>query len=192
VPGFTQLVNHADDGCNQKQGYLTLKVITLIILCVALFSNCFGQIEYSKEFIEYKNVIKEIKASKSDLKDRWDYEAILLLDTSYIYKISQIQPDIVRSFRKIFSEPIPVECQARIPIKVKSLKECFNDIKLLNTIYSKSSLFLKTNFIDLQSPIYIKDNRIAVYDIYNGQYERHRMTILNDTLLIEIISTTIE
>jgi hypothetical protein len=169
-----------------------MKVINLFILCVSLFTNCFGQIGYSREFIEYENVIKEIKASKSDLKGRWDYEAILLLDTSYIYKISQIQPDVVRSFRKIFSEPIPIEYQVRIPIKVKSLKECFNDIKLLNTIYSKSCLFSESNLIDLQSPIYIKDNRVAVYDIKNGQYERHRMTILNDTLLIEIISTTIE
>jgi len=169
-----------------------MKLITIFLLSVSLISNCFGQLKNPIKYIEYEAVIKEINASKSDLREKWDYEAILLLDRTYINKIKQFQPDLVEDFKKIFSVPIPDAYRERIPIKIKSLKDCINNAELLNNIYSKTNLFSESNFNNLLSPIYIKDNRIAVYDIYNGHYERHRMTLSKDTIIIELISTIIE
>lgn len=145
-----------------------------------------GQNTNKIEFVDYNQVIEEINSSSNitDLKNKWDYNSILLLDSTQINRINEIRPDIVKDFREFSSYPIPDENKGIITMAVNSIKDCFIDENLRNLIIASF------NYEDLKYPIYIKDAKSAVFEIEgDGLHECKRITLTEKGIIIEMITT---
>jgi len=167
-----------------------MKQIILIGFFFGLIFKGFSQDVEKIEFVKYNKVIGDIYASVSftDLKTKWDYEYILLLDSSGIDRINEIRPDIVNNFRRNYSTPILENHKKVISSNVKSIKDCFKNESLQNLILNNTTLETGLSDKKLESPIYIKDDKMAVYEIYGeGWSECDRITLTDKGLLIEMI-----
>ena len=151
-----------------------------------------GQIIDKLEIIDYEKVIREIynSAAITDLESKWDYEAVLLLDSSEIRQINKISPLAVKEFRDDFRKPILDKYKKVVTKDVKSISDLFTKRELIELLLNNTTMGTDKK---LDSKVYIKDNMIAVYDISgSGWSERNRIRITKKGLFIEMISQTIE
>lgn len=167
-----------------------MKQLILIGFFCGLIFNGYSQDIEKIKFVKYNKVIGDIYASVSftDLKTKWDYEYILLLDSSGIDRINEIRPDIVNDFRKNYSTPILENHKKVISSNVKSIKDCFKNENLQDLILNNTTLEADLSDKKLEPQIYIKDDKIAVYEVYGeGWSECDRITLTDKGLLIEMI-----
>ena len=151
-----------------------------------------GQTIDKLEIIDYEKVIRDIYNSTAitDLESKWDYEAVLLLDSSEIRQINKISPLVVKEFRDNFRIPILDKYKKVMAKDVKTISDLFTKKELLELLLNNTTLGSDKT---LDSKVYIKDNTIAVYDIWgSGWSERNRIRITKNGLFIEMISQTME
>ncbi|HNY45123.1 MAG TPA: hypothetical protein PKH15_10585 [Bacteroidales bacterium] len=167
-----------------------MRQIILVGLFFGLILKSYSQKVDKIEFVDYKKVIEDISASASftNLESKWDYEFILLLDSMNINRINEFRPDIVKDFRRNYSSPILVKHKKIISTDLKSIKDCFKDERLQELILNNTTIETSLSDKKLKSPIYIKDDKIAVYEIYGASLsECDRITLTDKGLLIEMI-----
>lgn len=169
-----------------------MRPIFLFSFLFGFLMTGFGQTNDKLVIIDYDKVIRDIYSSTSntDLESKWDYEAVLLLDSSEIRRISKINPLVVKEFRDNFRIPILDKYKKVIAKDVKTISDLFTKRELLGLLLNNTTLGSDKK---LDSKVYIKDNMIAVYDISgSGWSERNRIRITRNGLFIEIISQTVE
>ncbi|NMB65335.1 MAG: hypothetical protein GYA16_10760 [Spirochaetes bacterium] len=167
-----------------------MKQIIIIGFFFSLIFKGYSQDFEKIEFVKFNKVIGDIYTSDSftDLKTKWDYEYILLLDSSGIERINEIRPDIVNDFRKNYSKPILEKHKKVISSNVKFIEDCFKNENLQDLILNNTTIETNLSNKKLQSPIYIKDDKMAVYEINGeGWSECDRIRITDKGLLIEMI-----
>jgi hypothetical protein len=168
-----------------------MKLIFFLIFTLWFSAVSLAQSNYSIQFLDYDSVIKKIKLSNSsaELKDKWNYLDILLLDNTEIKLIEKIRPDVVKDFRTNFSQPINEK--KTINLKVTSIQNCFSDPILLEQLFSNTTLETERKDKNLDPDIYIKDNKVAVYLIYGTEWsECDRIRLTNEGIQIEMIYMT--
>lgn len=85
-----------------------MKQIIIIGFLFGLIFKGYSQKVINTDFVDYDKVIENILDSVSiiDLEKAWDYEFVLLLDTTEIDRIKEIRPIVVADFRDNYSSPI--------------------------------------------------------------------------------------
>lgn len=141
-------------------------------------------------FVDYQWVINELKTSKSieDFKYKWDYESILLLDSSEIETINKIRPDVVMDFRRYYSKPTESKYRKTVITDKKSIRDCISNFEQ----YCLTEIDPEKD-AKLYYPYYIKDDKIAVFEIYGDFWsEGYRITLQENKVLVELVSKIIE
>ena len=161
-------------------------VLALLLFGIANIGNC--QVKGTQLTIDYRTIVNELRSSNNlkDLESKWDYELILMLDTSDISLISRVAPKEVADFRKVFSFPIDKKYIKVLSTDNSSIEDCIKDYRLYQ--------FDNSQKLKIDYPVYVKDKKVAVLQIYNNGYtECLRITLLNGKqLLVELMYRTIE
>jgi len=161
-------------------------VLALLFFGIVNIGNC--QVKGTQFTIDYRTIVNELRSSKNlkALESKWDYESILMLDTSDIRLIYRVAPKVVADYRKVFSYPIDKKYKKVLSTDKSSIEDCIKDYRLYQF---DNSLNLKIDY-----PVYVKDKKVAVLQIYNNGYtECLRITLLKGKqLLVELMYSTIE
>jgi len=160
--------------------------LALLFFGIATIGNC--QVKKTQFTIDYRTIVNELRSSKNlkALESKWDYESILMLDTSDIRLISRVAPKEVADFRKVFSYPIDKKNRKVISTDKSSIDYCIKDYRLYQ--------FDNSQKLKIDYPVYVKDKKVAVIRIYNNGYtECLRITLLKrKQLLVELMYITID
>ncbi len=142
----------------------------LLIILFALNTwqlTIYGQILNNERFVIYENVISELKSSAniSELKDKYDYMYILLLDSTNIDLIKKTRYAYIDEFRN-YSAGLPLSNRTIGFVTDKTeIKEIFNDENSLKRILSSSKTINSPDIpmTKFDFPVYIKGNT-AVFE----------------------------
>lgn len=182
---------YKSSGQQQKSRYMKHLLVFISFFFGGLsIAECQGIRVDKGIYVDYRMVIEELKTSIviKELSDKWDYKSILLLDSSEIKIINKVRPDIVKDFREYFSKPVEEKYRKILATDKKSIKDCVNNFKLYCITENGPGIDSR-----LYYPFYVKDDKIALYEIYGNSWsECYRITLLNKKLLIELIDEIIE
>lgn len=165
-----------------------MKQIIIGFLFGLIFKG-YSQKVINTDFVDYDKVIENILDSVSiiDLEKAWNYEFVLLLDTTEIDRIKEIRPIVVADFRDNYSSPILNKYTKLIPTDLKSVKDCFANENFQNLILNNTALETDLSDKKLKFPIYIKDDKMAVYEIYGKGWSECDKIAITDCILKRFI-----
>lgn len=153
-------------------------------------------------FVTYDSVINDISKSVSynELRSKYNYEFIMLLDSSACGIIEKFNPEEVMEFRDNYQAsailtagtgPVDNQHVNLIPIYEKSLPDCFTDKHTLNKILN--SLKSDSPEKEIETPIYIKDHDKAVIRISGqGWSEVYLLTLTGNGITVVSCYSVIE
>ncbi len=140
--------------------------LTIILLTISII--LFGQPYKVEKFIDYENVISELKKNPNydNLKYKYDYTFILLLDSSEIKLIEKIRPETVKYFRD-YAHGISFNNKTvGFKTEKQSIKEVLanklNQKRMFECLHTENSPDI--NYLNFDFPIYIKGNK-AIFEI---------------------------
>lgn len=137
-------------------------LLTILIALTAYQFSVYGQDLNKNSFLSYGDVIKELKSSTniSELKNKYDYMFILLLDSTSIDLIEKTGYAYIDEFRN-YATGLPLSNQTMgFATEKQDVKEIFRDENLLKRILNCTKPFNSPDIpiTKFDYPIYIKDN----------------------------------
>lgn len=172
-----------------------MKIVPMFILLM-ICPFLFGQPYRIDNFIDYKNVINDLKthANDSHLKYKYDLTFVLLLDSSQIKLIEKIQPEAVKYFREYSSGLTFNNRTVGFVTDKKDIKEVLMDKldqkRIFECVNEESDLDLV--HVEFDHPIYVKENK-AIFEIYGSTWSSTYFARLeNGVLQINYLGGTIE
>jgi hypothetical protein len=167
-----------------------MKYFALIIL-FQIHSILYAQPYKSDiEFYDYNILIKDLKAKgvSSSYLNNLDYESMLYVDRSSLSTLKTINPNFINEWdidtTKLFIKPLS-QYIYYFKLKSNDLKDVFLDIEFFKKTIST---IVQMDKIELDKNIYIKNNRIAVFQVSANSWSgKYRATIVNDKLMIEML-----
>lgn len=158
-----------------------MKTITLLLL--PLFALC--QVKQAEIFF-YDEVLRDLRTAGTTSKyfEKLDYESMLLLDKACFPDLLKVNPDFLleKSINTaLLSLSIPDHAKSKIKTNESNLGG------FILSLNNKHGQFMNV------SGIYIKDNRMAVYESSNGSTSsKYRLTKHGGFVEVELIYTIIE
>lgn len=176
---------------NNTHKIKTMKYLLILIFVLTGFLNT-AKCQRVGEgiFVDYQWVVNQLKTSKSikDFTYKWNYGSILLLDSSEIEIINKIRPDVVKEFRRYFSKPTESKYRKTVLTDKKSIRDCVSNFEAY--CITENGLEMGAQ---LDYPYYIKDDKIAVFEIYGDFWsESYRLTLQGNKVLVELVGSIIE
>jgi hypothetical protein len=139
----------------------------LFIVLIISHLSIYGQNSVKEKFINYEDVIKELKSTKNikNLGNQYDYTALLLLDSTEIELIEKTGYQHIDDFRNFAPGLALSKKTFGFVTDMKNIKEIFLDKNSLKRILdcSKSDNSPDLRLTVFEYPIYIKENK-AIFE----------------------------
>jgi hypothetical protein len=158
-----------------------MKTITLLLL--PLFAFC--QVKQAEIFY-CDEVLRDLRTAGTTSKyfEKLDYESMLLLDKAYFPDLLRVNPGFLLE-KSIDTALLFSSIPDHAKSKIKTSESNLGDFILSRN--NKDGQFMNV------SGIYIKDNRMAVYESSNGSTSsKYRLTKHGGFVEVELIYTIIE
>ncbi len=147
-------------------------ILTIFFIQIIIFLSQ-GQNVDIRTFIEYEDVIDEIKSTKSssDIEFKYDYEWILLLDSTEISLIEKVDQQAINSFKESAPGLYLDENIIGFVTAKENIRELFESKELRKRIIDCTNTIDSQDFVDerIDFPIYIKGN-LAIYSIHGPSW----------------------
>lgn len=137
-------------------------LLTILITLITYQLTIYGQTSNKTIFVIYEEVINELKSATniSELKDKYDYVLILLLDSTSIDLIKKTGYTHIDEFRN-YAEGLSHSNQTiGFVTEKREIKELFTDENSLSRILSITKTFNSPDLprTKFDFPVYIKEN----------------------------------
>jgi hypothetical protein len=140
----------------------------LIFILFVFGTLLFGQNITPLRFIDCESVNSELRktSDKIQIIEKYNWEHVLLLDTTELKTIKKISPNTIEEYKKLLFDPTQKKAFNCYQTKQTDIKTIFIDresqTELLNFLYPNQKMYV-------YFPIYIKSNK-AVFEIYTNTW----------------------
>jgi hypothetical protein len=178
---------------------LFVSLVIHLFWSVPIISLGQSPVNQQLRFFDCNAILKDLKTYgvKSKYYENLDYESLLFVDKSSFNILMTINPNFLVEkgidTNNLFFK-VPEKHIKWYPVEFSGIKDFFNSYENWIEIMMNFSINVKDAIktIALQSEIYIKNNRIAVFTLDNGWTETYRATLFNNRLRIELLYTVME
>jgi len=171
-----------------------MKAPFLIIISFYVL-NSYGQL-LPKEFINYEDVITETKSSDNpkELKDKFDYYYVLLLDSTELDLIQNIDPQAISYYREVSPGLKNSEQFGSYKVAEKSIKDVLKNESLLKKVIISIDKENRKGIenSEIEKPIYTNENKAIIFNYGSFWSNTYFLELVGNEIKIKWLVGTIQ